>query len=106
MAQTQDRRAEGKNSNSPTATSLRKLRAERKALNLCVTCGVEHVKNRVECYKCVDKKMECQVRSHFRKHLSNFGLELDEIIDALSDKPKYKKLKTALVAALPKIQVH
>jgi hypothetical protein len=103
MAQTTDRRSEGKNSSSSTATSLRKLRAERKALNLCITCGVEHVKNRVECYKCVDKKMESQIRSHFRKHLSNFDLELNEIIETLSDKPKYKKLKSALVAALPKI---
>ena len=106
MAETQDRRAEGKNSKSPQAEYNRRLRAKRKAHNVCVTCGSVDLKNRTHCYSCVDKMAETNRRSNFRKHLLEHGVDLDEVIQLMSDKPKYKNLKKALIAALPKIKVH
>jgi len=106
MAETQDLRSEGKNSDTPQAVSNRKLRAFRKAQDLCITCGAVRLKNRTQCYACVKQASEYNRRSNFRKHLSEHGVDLDEVIQLMSDKPKYKNLKKALIAALPKIKVH
>ena len=106
MAQTQDRRSEGKNSDSKQAEYNRNLRSTRKALGVCVTCGSENLKNRSQCYACVDEAAETNKRSNFRTFLKNNGVELEDAIELFGDKPKYQRIKKAFVAALPKIKVH
>lgn len=59
MADTADRRSEGKGTS-------RHYRA-RKALGVCVVCGVNPVSNRVWCYSCVDKQITATSLTGYRR---------------------------------------
>ena len=61
MAQTKDRRSEGK------GTTGRAKRQALKALGLCTQCGVTAVKNRTCCIECVDRQQVYNTRASVRR---------------------------------------
>jgi hypothetical protein len=63
MADTKDRRSEGKACKSESALAGRKY----KALGICVRCHSTPVKNRSVCYACSDKQQEYTRLSGFRR---------------------------------------
>ena len=67
MADTKDLRSEGKRSRNPHTIRARAWYNDQKSQGLCVTCGTEPVKNRVECYMCGKRKKIARLKSKVRQ---------------------------------------
>lgn len=88
MAETIDRRMEGKNSTTPHATAAYKRRKKNEAEGMCKECGKVRVSGRKICIGCVKERQKSQVKCHFRKHLAEHGFEkecLDGWIEVIYD---------------------
>ncbi len=70
MADTKDRRVEGKGT-----TPYRERYKRLECAGLCVSCGKTPTKNRKYCYECSDKQAVHNGTCHFRKILKDCGVK-------------------------------
>lgn len=75
MADTADRRSEGKQRQSIAAIRDHNRYVRLKTAGLCTSCGAQEVKNRGICYSCGDKQVISTQRSGLRKFIRLVGIE-------------------------------
>lgn len=71
MADTMDRRSEGKACDSESRDRYKRLEAQ----GLCAYCGKTPVKNRTTCYDCSSKSSGYTQRHHVRKSLAVHSID-------------------------------
>jgi hypothetical protein len=99
MADTMDRRAEGKE-----PTNYRRKSKVRKALGLCSHCGENQVQNRSYCYACTDLIKVYSDRSIVRRTLLSYGLTPELLLAALNKPQKNAKVIVALKLMLESVR--
>lgn len=85
MAETVDRRSEGKNSKTVGAKRARLLAKEREAAGVCKACGTVPVLNRKICIKCSDDASEYTKWWGFRDRCKVLGVDLVDTVSLLED---------------------
>ena len=84
MADTKDRRSEGKTSSTLVDKKRRLIRNTRKAIGICVQCGKTAVAGRSYCYSCSDRAVKYQRASGFRTFCRDNKVDIDEQIEFLT----------------------